>query len=959
MGFHKNKNKRIYNKILLYKKKKKNEDVKQLKDKLNLIESSIKVNTGNEIELKTEYKMLKNELDRLYAEKSRAYQIRSRVQWIEEGEKSTSYFLKMEKKRQTYNTITRLKKSDGKLVQDNQQILQTCENFYSKLYTSNHPDEKSIDEYLSSVTIGNILSEDDKELCEGLIKGAECEDVLKSLKLNKSPGLDGIPAEFYRTFWYLIGNLVCDSYNESFIVGKLSDSQNTVILSLIFKKNDRLLLKNYRPISLSNCDYKIMAIVLAKRLQKVIGNIISCDQNGYIKGRFIGNNIRLVEDLIEYIEQNNLNGMVLLLDFEKAFDSIEWRFIFKTLEKFNFGEMFIKWMKCIYKEPMAVIKNNGWLSPRIKISRGIKQGCPLSALLFILATEVLSLKIKQCNDYKGLGINQKDIKIIQYADDTIVFPRSDNDITILIDMLNIFTGVAGLRLNIEKTEGIRLGDLKNYNSAHYQIKWNNECVRCLGIYVGLNKKQCERKNWLDKLEEMQKIIDSWRIRKLTLFGKVQVIKSLALSKFVFSATNTATPDYIYKEINKIIYSFIWNNKDRIKRSIVISPIEHGGINLTEIESFFKSLKATWMYKITNNINSTWSTIAVHWLNVIGTIDVVLGTNFTNINQLPIAKKIPLFYQQVLTSYNSSKSVEVPSTFSKLMSTPLWGNVNLKITNKKNRVFTTLHLKSWINCGITYVGDIPFVDGKISVNTISNTIKNNPSLIMECYLVQNALQPFKNLVNKFTRQTPYVSTSNILSEKLYAKSRLYYVNIVKSKTVHGTIKHLSHSLNVDLTREEIQNIFTRKVKLMQENILSEFNYKILHNILPHGALVSKWDPNVSKLCDVCNEEENIKHLLCSCKVAISIWNFISNVFDKRFTDKDILLGIHNDEIMNYILTVSSYVLYKYRIQSWETKYTRSSSGVIKMLKSEITNKYEIYKHRKKKQDYCSTLFKVLV
>ena len=135
-----------------------------------------------------------------------------------------------------------------------------------------------------------------------------------------------------------------NSVRESFIKDQLSDTQKNGILTLIFKSGDKTKFTNWRPITLLNVDYKIIARVLAHRLQRVISKIVSTDQNGYIKNRFIGFNIRQIQDIIDYAEDINLDGILLFLDFQKAFDSIEWNFMNMRLKKFGFGDLFIKWV---------------------------------------------------------------------------------------------------------------------------------------------------------------------------------------------------------------------------------------------------------------------------------------------------------------------------------------------------------------------------------------------------------------------------------------------------------------------------------------------------------------------------------------------------------------------------------------------------------------------------------------
>ena len=151
------------------------------------------------------------------------------------------------------------------------------------------------------------------------------------MESGKSPGTDGLPAEFYKMFWNDVSTFLIDALNMSFSKGYLSISQRRGLITLLPKKNKpRQYLKNWRPITLLNCDYKIAAKSIATRLKKVLPYLINNDQTGFLKGRFIGENIRLINSVIDYAEKQNIPGLLLFVDFEKAFDTLEWTFVEKT-----------------------------------------------------------------------------------------------------------------------------------------------------------------------------------------------------------------------------------------------------------------------------------------------------------------------------------------------------------------------------------------------------------------------------------------------------------------------------------------------------------------------------------------------------------------------------------------------------------------------------------------------------
>ena len=222
----------------------------------------------------------------------------------------------------------------------------------------------------------------------------ECYQALKHMDNGKSPGSDGFTCEFYKFFWDYIKQNVVESINYGFEKPQLSICQRRGIITLVPKKDkptNRLC--NLRPISLLNKDYKIAT--KAKRLEAVLPLVINADQTGYIKGRYIGENARLISDIISYTTAKNLPGLAIFLNFEKAFDSIEWNFLFKALDKLKFGPDFKNWVQTFYCNITSCVTNNGYASDLFNLERGVRQGCPLSGILFVLGIEILALAIKK------------------------------------------------------------------------------------------------------------------------------------------------------------------------------------------------------------------------------------------------------------------------------------------------------------------------------------------------------------------------------------------------------------------------------------------------------------------------------------------------------------------------------------------------------------------------------------
>ena len=158
-----------------------------------------------------------------------------------------------------------------------------------------------------------------------------------------------------------------------------------------------------------NVDYKIASKAIAKRLEPLLPKLIHPNQTGFIKGRYIGEKIRLISDIMDITLKQTLPGILISLDFQKAFDPLEWPFMQRVLELFNFGASINNWIKVFYTDIESAVMNNGFSTKWFQLSRGVRQGCPLSPYLYILAAEMLSNKVCQSPDVKGISIFGQEI----------------------------------------------------------------------------------------------------------------------------------------------------------------------------------------------------------------------------------------------------------------------------------------------------------------------------------------------------------------------------------------------------------------------------------------------------------------------------------------------------------------------------------------------------------------------
>jgi hypothetical protein len=554
------------------------------------------------------------------------------------------------------------------------------------------------------------------------------------------------------------------------------------------------------------------------------------------------------------------------------------------------------------------------------MKRGIRQGCPLSALLFLLVVEILAIMIRESEDIKGIIMGNNEHKIVQYADDATICLRDLQSINKVIQIINTFSTYAGLKLNINKTKGIWLGSLKDLGLLRYQnITWTGNPVKLLGIYLGHNKDKCNTYNWLSKIEKMQKCLDYWKHRKLTLYGKVYVIKTYALSKIVFPASVLSVPNEIKKQIKDAVYTFLWGNRDRIKRTTIANDLINGGLNMIDIDSFLMSLKAAWVPRLIN-LKGKWADLFYwHCQQLKLPKHYIWKTTFKKVETCPAITEFPLFYQDIILSFNASKFTKPFNKLSKseVVEQAIWGNEYFKVGN------CCLYYKRWIFENICYVKDLVNKDGVLkSDDDMYEIIKDKRNILQELSIVKKYIM--KRLKHIDTTIAPYVKIKDTVRithhNQIHVidtqKSKFFYSILASKCMSKGNMETLySREFKFENNHKNWRTIYQQKLKDIKVRKLSEFNFKILHNIVPCGYVVSKWQRSVKIECEVCHEIESTKHMLYDCPQVNSIWKLISHPLNCDVSWKNIVCGfLMNNKsrkitALNFVIVVVAYTIFK--------------------------------------------------
>ena len=395
------------------------------------------------------------------------------------------------------------------------------------------------------------------------------------------------------------------------------------------------------------------------------------------------------------MDNENISGLLVCTDFEKDFDSLNWKFMLKTLENFNFGPSVNQWVNTFYSDISACTINNGYTSGYFKLERGVRQGDPLSPYLFILAMEVLAHVVREEKSIRGIKLGETELKIVLFADDNSGLFADKISAKTFLNLVNEFEKYSGLKLNIEKTEVMWLGSAKHNLDKPLDLKWSDKVIKILGIHFGHNKQEMVRANYESKVQSLKTTLAIWKMRDLTLNGRILISKVLGLSKFDYTLSVLTMPKDVIWRVNDIIWNFIWKGKKKgkIRREVLFCEYEDGGQQMLDLETRIETARIKCLKRYFYGVQHHWKVLFNQFFSVYGGIQNLLCGNLDS----KTLSEFPQFQQEVIRtwsklSYNNKKFI--------------WNNK--AITVNKCTVFN----RSMFQCGIWFPEDL-FEKGRLT------------------------------------------------------------------------------------------------------------------------------------------------------------------------------------------------------------------------------------------------------
>lgn len=634
-----------------------------------------------------------------------------------------------------------------------------------------------------------------------------------------------------------------------------------------------------------------------------MGTLIHENQTGFIPGRCISENIRILYDIIFETKRLNKQGLLLLIDFEKAFDTVSKQFIIQVMERFGFGPNIIKWVNILTSNTSASVVQNGHLSSFFMLDRGCRQGDPVSPYLFLFVVEILGIMIRDNPNIKGITLSNTEHKLGQFADDTQLFlDGSENSLNAAIETLNNFYNMSGLKMNVDKTKAIWIGSMSGSNMIlgnDLKLDWHKGDFEILGITLNPSLKDLWVINTRKRIETINRMLANWRRRKLTLIGKITVIKTLAVSTLVHILSALPNPPKTFiDEINKIFYNFMWNDKkDKIKRTNIIRAFNDGGLRMIDIKSFINALKLSTVKRYLKKSTSSNNIFPLRYM-------FLLGANIKNY----VSHIDNHYWRDVLTAWGTfyKKHDFDDKDIEQILTQPLWLNHHFE---------SSYIVKHWFHHGIHFIKDICNENGILNFKDFKNRYKVKGTILDYQQLLNNIPSIWKHRIKNKSINLTQLSINSVFYDMLSDKkgSRIFYDKIVKIDKSIKVLEYWNDIVDYPINWKEVFSCYRKSTKDCK---LLDFQYKFIYRIIYTKKELCKMNLVDDDICSFCKEcREDILHVYFNCEHVKQFWSQIKTFINRnlnielKFTKYNVMFGfctfVH---VINHILLSAKRFIY---------------------------------------------------
>ena len=789
-------------------------------------------------------------------------------QFYDQGEKAGKLLAWRIKAIQNERSIHEIEKSNGTMTSDPKEINETFQKFYETLYKSEFSaDKTSLNGFLDALNFPT-LSQEDMEILERPLELEEFYCALMSMQSGKTAGPDSLPIEIYKTFKDMLIPQLFTMLEEAFRIDSLPPSFSTALITTILKPGKPpTKCESYRPISLLNSDTKLIAKVIARRLEKVLPSLIHEDQNGFVIGRQAFHNIRRVLNIIN-IEDGSPDVALLSLDCEKAFDRLEWPYLFDILPRFGLGQNIIKWVSLLYNGPTAAVLTNSMTSKPFKLTRGTRQGCPLSPLLFVLSIEPLALTIRSHPLIRGVTIGSCEHRISLFADDIILFLKNlTKSLPAFLNIIATFGKISGYKVNKTKSNIMFLNDKERDNPiVGNDFHIASKGFKYLGIQITPKIQDIISENYNPILSSTSNTLKRWSDLPISLIGRINILKMNILPKFLylFQSIPLSPPPTLFPKLKELMTNFIWNNRrSRLRISLLYLPYDRGGLQVPNFLWYYwaAQIKAI-MHWFSNEPKNSWVEIENY---ITSPLPLKLYLFSDSLKNLLKNTHNPFVKNSIIVWHKVQSHLGIDSDISGF--TPIWGNHQFPAGRNDSG------FKSWAMKGISKIRDMYNADKVLYSFEELHGAYNIPRNHFFKYLQIRSfiLKKYKQQINK----PPLSSLEEVILNHMHSRGQVSvtYNLIVENSNESSNDKRMKWSSDMDteISEDEWEKVCHTAQTQTINTRFKLIQYKWIMRTYITPSLLHRFNNNNPDLCIKCGlEEGTLYHCLWTCPKIREFW-----------------------------------------------------------------------------------------